>query len=163
MKTSFGDDIAEYLVTLADTRDLVAAILLYNVMIHKFVPTLSATDSRQALKDTKKKSLEVWKRVRHSRGDPQQGAGCSFHQVSQKTPAKSEHFSNAGKLQQSQKTPAEPERRKLQQSRNKEENSSKARVKMSACVVGRRRCCCIMRPEERESLLFFLCAQPNGR
>ena len=56
MKTSFGDDIAEYHVTLANTRDLVAAILLYNVMIHKFVPTLSATDRRQALKDTKKKN-----------------------------------------------------------------------------------------------------------
>ena len=54
-QTHHEDDYKQWQKVLGETRDLVAAILMYNVMIHKFPGTANACEKRQAVKDVKKK------------------------------------------------------------------------------------------------------------
>ena len=64
-KATYEDELKEWSTVLGSTRDLVAAILVYNVMIHKFPTCKADSDKRQAVKDTKKN-------IRHKFGEAYQ-------------------------------------------------------------------------------------------
>ena len=55
MKAKYEEDCKQWTQVLGDTRDLVSAILLYNLMVHKFDSCKDDSKKRDAVKDTKKK------------------------------------------------------------------------------------------------------------